>query len=177
MDPPEEWKHVRNYEGYYQVSNLGRAKGHRGQILVGSEAGDGYRKIALCKPGFPNEHRYIHHLVLETFVSPRPEGMEACHGNFNRADNRLSNLRWGTHSENQMDNVRAGRHPEQQKTHCPQNHPLVRPNLVMSELRNGTRKCRSCNIARARIQRGLGDDIQALSDEVYVKVMNGEFDG
>lgn len=177
MDPPEEWRAVKNYEGYYGISNLGRATGHRGQLLSGSEAGMGYRKITLCRPGSPRQHKYIHHLVLETFVSPRPHGMEACHGNFNRADNRLSNLRWGTHSENQMDNVLAGRHPEQQKTHCPQNHPLVDPNLVLGELRRGRRKCRACNIARARMQRGLGDDIQTLSDQMYENVMNGEFDG
>ncbi len=45
----------------------------------------------------------IHHLVLEAFVGPRPDGMEACHNNGDRFDNRPSNLRWGTRSSNRID--------------------------------------------------------------------------
>lgn len=43
----------------------------------------------------------VHTLVLEAFVGPRPEGMEACHfPDRNPANNSLKNLRWGTHQEN-----------------------------------------------------------------------------
>jgi len=48
---------------------------------------------------------YIHRLVLETFVGPCPEGMECCHSNGIRNDNRLNNLRWGTKKENGKDKI------------------------------------------------------------------------
>jgi hypothetical protein len=60
--------------------------------------------------------RMVHTLVLEAFVGPRPPGKEACHGNGQPGDNRLSNLRWGTRSENIADAVRHGTwHSEKRK--------------------------------------------------------------
>jgi hypothetical protein len=45
----------------------------------------------------------VHRLVLETFVGPCPKGMEACHNNGIRADNRPTNLRWDTRKNNHAD--------------------------------------------------------------------------
>ena len=53
--------------------------------------------------------RYVHHLVLEAFIGPRPPGHEACHTNGNPMDNRLSNLYWGLPSDNDQDMRRHGR--------------------------------------------------------------------
>ena len=53
----------------------------------------------------------VHRLVLETFVGPCPEGMEACHNNGVRTDNRVENLRWDTHSANSQDAIKHGTHP------------------------------------------------------------------
>ena len=50
----------------------------------------------------------VHRLVLETYVGTCPNGMEACHGNGNRQDNRLENLRWDTQSNNQRDAIKHG---------------------------------------------------------------------
>ena len=44
---------------------------------------------------------YVHTLVLETFVGPRPEGFEPDHEDFNGFNNHLSNLAWIPKSENQ----------------------------------------------------------------------------
>src|SRR3990167_4776116 len=44
--------------------------------------------------------RYVGHLVLESFVGPRPEGMEMCHGPNGKLDDSLSNLYWDTRSRN-----------------------------------------------------------------------------
>lgn len=48
----------------------------------------------------------VHRLVLLTFKGPCPEGMECCHGKGGPRDNRLENLRWGTH----LENVREAEH-------------------------------------------------------------------
>src|SRR4051794_35697091 len=38
--------------------------------------------------------RYIHHLVLDAFVGPRPPGLICCHWDGDPANNHLENLRW-----------------------------------------------------------------------------------
>lgn len=45
----------------------------------------------------------IHRLVLETFVGPRPPGMECRHLDGNPLNNNLNNLVWGTHYQNIQD--------------------------------------------------------------------------
>jgi hypothetical protein len=52
----------------------------------------------------------IHRLVLELFIGPCPDGMEACHNDGNRINNFAYNLRWDTHAENIRDSVRHGTH-------------------------------------------------------------------
>jgi hypothetical protein len=53
----------------------------------------------------------VHRFVLEAFVGPRPPGMQGCHNNGNSLDNRLANLRWGTHADNVADRMRHGTTP------------------------------------------------------------------
>jgi len=53
--------------------------------------------------------RLIHRIVLETFIGPRPEGMEACHfPDRDITNNRISNLRWDTREANYLDKVVHG---------------------------------------------------------------------
>lgn len=56
-------------------------------------------------------NRYVHRLVLMTFVGPCPPGMMACHNDGNAANNRLSNLRWDTHKANIRDALTHGAYP------------------------------------------------------------------
>jgi hypothetical protein len=68
-----------------------------------------YLRVALYRRG--QQHKFlVHRLVLEAFVGPCPEGMEACHNNGDPADNRLENLRWDTHSRNTVDCLQHGTH-------------------------------------------------------------------
>lgn len=63
---------------------------------------DGYLRTTL----FRDAKRFIfgvHRLVLEAFVGPRPDGMECCHNDGNRQNNRLENLRWDTVKGNARD--------------------------------------------------------------------------
>lgn len=53
-------------------------------------------------------YAFVHHLVLEAFVGPRPKGKEACHWDDIASNNKLSNLRWGTKKENTEDLIRNG---------------------------------------------------------------------
>jgi hypothetical protein len=63
----------------------------------------GHLRVTLFVDGI-SVRRLVHHLVLEAFVGPRPEGMEACHfPDWNPANNSASNLRWDTKQGNWRD--------------------------------------------------------------------------
>lgn len=51
---------------------------------------------------------YVSRMVLELFVGPCPEGMEACHNDGDRTNNHVDNLRWDTHINNERDKVLHG---------------------------------------------------------------------
>lgn len=59
-----------------------------------------YCKVSLCDGKGSIRQKYVHHLVLLSFVGPCPDGMEAIHENDVQQDNRLTNLSWGTHKRN-----------------------------------------------------------------------------
>lgn len=69
---------------------------------------DGYPSVNLSKGG-KKTARKVHRLVLETFVGPCPEGMIACHGDGDRANCDLTNLRWDTPRANSEDTLLHGR--------------------------------------------------------------------
>jgi hypothetical protein len=69
--------------------------------------GNGYPLVSLRGRG----RVYVRRLVLEAFIGPCPAGMEACHNNDNRADNRPGNLRWDSHAVNTDDAFRNGQSP------------------------------------------------------------------
>jgi hypothetical protein len=72
----------------------------------------GYRYVSIAGPDGKFHSRLVHQLVLETFVGPRPPGMEARHVISNDpGDNRLVNLAWGTPPENTADKWRHGTMP------------------------------------------------------------------
>lgn len=116
---PERWLPVPGWEQRYEVSDMGRVCslwhrwGPRDIPLLlkpKTACADGKSRVVLCRgrAGKPVT-RLVHHLVLEAFVGPRPDGEEARHGPGGARDNRLANLCWGTHSENVgADRVRDG---------------------------------------------------------------------
>lgn len=60
----------------------------------------GYRVVTL---GGCRSQRRVSVLVLEAFVGPRPSGMQACHNDSDKDNNRLDNLRWDTPKGNIAD--------------------------------------------------------------------------
>jgi hypothetical protein len=106
----EEFRIVVGFE-MYRVSDLGRVQSlHSGQWrdMKPSAGHKGHLAVALSKGG-KQYSRYVHRLVLEEFVGPCPEGMEACHDpDRDPANCALSNLRWDTRKANIADAVRHG---------------------------------------------------------------------
>jgi hypothetical protein len=75
--------------------------------LKGSSLPSGRRYIKVCAQG-KKRNRYVAHLILEAFVGPRPEGLEACHNDGDLGNNRPDNLRWDTHAANIADKLKHG---------------------------------------------------------------------
>ncbi len=67
----------------------------------------GYLMLSLRRDG-KTFGMLVHRLVLLAFEGPPPVGMEACHGDGNRAHNSRDNLRWDTRSRNQNDKITHG---------------------------------------------------------------------
>lgn len=66
----------------------------------------GYCRVNLDLNG-KNYSKLVHQLVLAAFAGPRPPGMESCHyPDYDKTNNRISNLRWDTHAENSADAYR-----------------------------------------------------------------------
>lgn len=67
----------------------------------------GYFRVTLRKD-CESFTRSVHVLVLLAFVGPRPDRFLGCHNDGDKANNRLSNLRWGSPEENEKDKTAHG---------------------------------------------------------------------
>lgn len=149
-----EWRAVLGYEGVYEVSNDGRVRVLGRTDTIGRPLPSGEVQTWLGRGGYPciklrtngkKANRMVHHLVLEAFVAPRPDGMVACHNNGDPADNRPENLRWDTQSANRLDTVRHGNDANATKGTCPSGHVYTEENTYRW-VRDGATKrfCRAC---------------------------------
>lgn len=116
----EIWKDIKGYEGYYQVSNLGRVKSmerkvwNRFQWIIKPEKILSPRyndKGYICYALFKNNKRKDfkgHWLVLSNFIENSNNKPQINHKNGKKDDNRLCNLEWCNNSENQLHAIKNG---------------------------------------------------------------------
>lgn len=96
----EVWKDIPEYEGLYQVSNLGgvkRLKFDKERVLKPWLNKGGYYYLGLCKGG-TSKKIFVHRLVMLAFVGE--SDLQVNHVNGDKTDNRLENLEYCTGSEN-----------------------------------------------------------------------------
>lgn len=84
----------------YEVSTAGQVRMKQRQPRKPSRTPTGYHVIVFSVPGKKHIGRYVHRMVMETFVGPCPEGSEVSHLNGDNSDNRLANLRYESRKEN-----------------------------------------------------------------------------
>lgn len=96
----EIWKDVKGFPGY-QVSNLGRVKNVKKDVLLTPHPSKyGYYHIGLYQNGV-RKNLYIHRLVAEAFLDePLDNSLEIDHIDGCKENNKVTNLEWVTRSEN-----------------------------------------------------------------------------
>ena len=119
----EIWKEIKNYEEFYEVSNLGRIRRKSGYVNSGIKYNDkrfiegkilkqnlkrnGYLTVDLCKN---NQVKTIsvHRLVAIAFCDNVENKIQVNHKNGKKTDNRAENLEWVTISENRIHAYQTG---------------------------------------------------------------------
>lgn len=189
----EEWRPVPGYEGLYEVSDHGRVKSFdrdvvrrsgkivrwRGRVLKPNAGSKGHFRVNLFKDSKP-EMVYIHQLVAQVFI-PNPRRLPLVrHWDDDKANNHVSNLLWGTHSDNRQDAVRNGVRfgsANLEKTHCVNGHPFKGGNLYTHPV-TGHRSCRTCkrNHWRKKTGKPLSDPVHSNSKLSKKERVDGNHD-
>jgi hypothetical protein len=160
----EIWKDIKGYEGFYQVSNMGRIKSlsygytKKPKIMKQFKSPNDYLKVSLYK-GKPNKNVRVHRLVAETFIKNPENKRTVDHINTIRTDNRVCNLKWATSSE-QLNN-----------------NPITREKIKITSSRIGKMACKFMKEANKKKVRCLttGKEFNSIKEasEYYNVPQNG----
>lgn len=118
----EQWRTINGYEGYYEISSLGRVRSVSRVILLGNNRKQnlkgrilktrvndrGYVYVGLSKEGKRKSLR-VHRLVAEAFLKNPFNKPQINHINEIKTDNTVSNLEWVTQEENMNHGTRKER--------------------------------------------------------------------
>lgn len=118
----EQWYSIKDYEGIYEISNLGRVKvlyrewysgmnncivKKKPEHIILQRLRKGYYSVVLSKSG--SQTTYSVHRLLALSCIKNPENKpEINHKNGIKTDNSIENLEWCTGSENQIHAIQMG---------------------------------------------------------------------
>ena len=145
------WQVIAGSKGY-EVSDAGEVRrkllSRAGHHTLKPWLVNGYPMVRVRYVDGAVKAHLVHTLVLAAFVGPVPHGMECCHIDGQRADNRLANLRYDTRIANMADQYRHG-------------------TRVMGD-RLWTAKLTLDKARKIRLRRGNGEGVRALGREFGV---------
>ena len=88
----EIWKDIKDYEGLYQVSNLGRVKSLKKNKILKGLIGE-YIHVVLYKEN-TRKNKKVHRLVAENFINNINNYDCINHKDENKFNNNVNNLEW-----------------------------------------------------------------------------------
>lgn len=176
----EEWKYVDGFRDLYEVSNLGRVRSYSTYPPRVLKLFDNKKSMQLQTNFSLDGQAYLIRpciLVLEAFVSPRPDGLHCCHNDGDYHNNILNNLRWDTSYSNMQDKIEHGNNHQLNKNYCPKKHEYNKQNTIVRNHRN-TRECRACARAADTIRNGKGlkENFLEIANHHYKNIMLGYSD-
>lgn len=96
----EEWKSIKDYEGLYEISNLGNVKSLiKNRLLKPWMHKKGYMVVTLTKAK-KHKHFFVHRLVASAFLESKELTTEVNHIDGNKHNNCAENLEWCGDFEN-----------------------------------------------------------------------------
>ena len=110
----EEWKDVKGYEDYYEVSNKGNVKSKRSGKLMSKIKCNHYFVAKLSKEG-KHTNVYIHRIVATAFIPNTNAFPYIDHIDGNTHNNSVENLRWVTPKMNSNNPISKKRQIESAK--------------------------------------------------------------
>lgn len=132
----ENWLPVVGFEGFYEVSDMGRVRtvereyecGHLHSGTARKVVRAGLKTISVAKKKYPRCYvnlqksgkgftKLVPRLVAEAFIGAIPKGMQVAHRDGDPTNNRAGNLRISTVLENAKDKRRHGTQPMGEKSH------------------------------------------------------------
>jgi hypothetical protein len=123
----EIWKPISEYNGYYEVSNLGRVRSitrkiertdpkniakkrlftYKGKLIPFWITKKGYCRCSISINGISKKY-LVHRLVADAFITNNENKLQVNHINCVKTDNRVENLEWVTNYENYLHSVENG---------------------------------------------------------------------
>lgn len=119
-----EFRNIRSFPDH-QISEFGTVRRKStGRVLKISIGSDGYLQVILRHEGIEKNKR-ISRLVAETFIGDQPtDDHEVAHGDGNKYNNHISNIRWATRDQNLADKIIHG--TDYPDFGCARNHNLAK---------------------------------------------------
>jgi hypothetical protein len=98
----ETWLPIVGFPGW-EISDRGRVRGANNHRVVIPD-GDRYPRVCLS-----GRQRRVHVLMAETWLGPRPFGMQILHADDVATNMHVANIRYGTATDNAADRIRNHR--------------------------------------------------------------------
>ena len=121
----DEWRDIKDFEGLYQISNLGKFRRHPdkqgksnapkslGRVISSNRLG--YDYIDLCKENRKSK-KTVHQVVAAAFIPDFKYGMHINHIDGNKRNNCIDNLEITTTSKNNAHAHALGLNPKKGKS-------------------------------------------------------------